>query len=109
MRIPEDFVPSTKRKSYKLVRRWIFGGVVDNEGKITIDGTDTSAVVHIFELRGIVGVGIETFMNIVGQWLRDVVALEALVHDSIAVMNLQEGWAAIHAGDDLLPRSPLGP
>ena len=68
----------------------------------------------IFELGDVVGVGVEIFMDIVGQRLHNVVALELPVYGTIAVMNLQGrggggGFLSTHAGDYLLPWSLLGP
>jgi hypothetical protein len=109
MRIPEDVIPSTKRKSEMLVGGWIVGSVVHNNGKVTIDTTDASAVIHIFDLGGIVRVGIETFVNIVGEWLCDIVAVKAPAHVSMAVMDLPKGWATIDPGYNLVPRAVFGP
>jgi hypothetical protein len=109
MRIPEDVVSSTKCKSKKLVGGWVVGSVVHNNGKVTIDASDASAVIHVFDLGGIIRVGIEAFVNIVGECLRDVVAVEAPVHVTMAVMNLPNGRATIDPGYNLVPRSVSGP
>jgi pyruvate/2-oxoglutarate/acetoin dehydrogenase E1 component len=109
MRIPEELVPPTKRKGKKLVCFGIVGSMVHNDGKVTIDTTDAGAVVHIFDLSGIVRVGIETFVNIVGKFLSNVVAMEAPAHVSMTVVDFPKGWATIDTGYNLVPRSIFGP
>jgi hypothetical protein len=83
--------------------------MVHNDGKVTIDTTDAGAVVHIFDLSGIVRVGIETFVNIVGKFLSNVVAMEAPAHVSMTVVDFPKGWATIDTGYNLVPRSIFGP
>jgi hypothetical protein len=108
MRIPESIVSSAECEGDKLVDGRILGCMVYDESEVTIDTTDAGAVVHIFDFGGIVGSRIETCVHILGQILRDVFALKAPIHNPMAVMNLPEGWAAIHTGDDLPPRLIMG-